>query len=85
MAMTRGMNMGNRKIDYERAANLGKAGKEGSEVKEATVESLSVPRLAFDSVRCGTPLSDVGLSRGFALHLRIGQARRPGSGDEVVV
>lgn len=77
--------MGNRKGDNERAGNLGKVGKEGSEVKEAPVESLRVSRLAFDSVVCGTPLSDVGLSRGFALHLRIGRVRRPGSGDEVVV
>lgn len=34
--------------------------KEGSEVKEAPVESLSVFRLAFDSVTmCGTPLERV--------------------------
>ena len=33
--------------------------KEGSEVKEAHVESLSAFRLAFDSVMRGTPLEKV--------------------------
>ena len=70
------MNTGKRKVKNERAANLD--GKRGSEVKEATVGSLSVYRLAFDCVMCGAPLNDVGLSRGFAIHLRIDRARRPG-------
>jgi hypothetical protein len=62
--------MCDRKVDdcrVERAANLGKVGKAGSEVKKAPVKSLSVSRLALNSVMFGTPLSDVGISRGFAL------------------
>jgi hypothetical protein len=67
MATTRGINTGNRKVDncrHGRAANLGKEGKEGSQVEEAPFESLSVSRLAFDNAMRGTPLRDVGLSRG---------------------
>jgi hypothetical protein len=87
MATTRGINTGNRKVDncrHGRAANLGKEGKEGSEVKEAPFESLNVSRLASDNAMRGTPLS-VGLSRGWGLHSRIEQARRPGPGNEVMV
>jgi hypothetical protein len=73
------MNMGNGRVYYcrlGRAANLGKVGKESSEVKKAPIECLS--SLAFDSIVCGTPLSGVGSSRGLALALRIGRARRAG-------
>jgi len=73
------MNMGNGRVNYCRlgwAANLGKVGKEGGEVKEAPIECLS--SLAFDSIMRGTPLSGVGSSRGLALALGIGRARRAG-------
>jgi hypothetical protein len=62
--MTRGMNMGNRKLTIaglKRVANLAKV-RRSSEVTEAPVELLSAVRLAFDSVMSDTPLSDVGLS-----------------------
>jgi hypothetical protein len=85
------MNMGNKKVDkcrLERAEKLGK-GREGGRRGQGSARRVVASdclRLAFDSVMCCTPpLDDVGLSRGFALHLRIGRARRLGSGEEVVV
>ena len=82
--MTRGMNMGNRKVDNERAANLGKVGKEPSAVKETPVD-VECPLAWRPTTLCVARRPAMLVSRGFALHLRIGRARMPGSGDEVVV
>jgi hypothetical protein len=47
--------------------------KEASEVKEAPVESLSVFRLAFDSVMCGMPLEKVCASYEGRSQARVGR------------
>jgi hypothetical protein len=83
--MTRGMNMGNRKVDncrLERAANSGMVGKAGSEVKKAHAESISL--VWRSTALCVAPFSMMLGSRG---GLKNGRVRGPGSKNdsEVVV